>query len=175
MASLCARKVLHPSWDHENTLVAMVEQLEQLSQEHTLASWILERSCDATTMCDDTPETWFRILRAAEDVVLSTKKAAKARQFTVLSANVSLWRAEHRQWLATMNPEVALIQEVHCNSDILAKETVSLAKLGYEVHSQPCPNRKQPVGGSAIMVKSHLKGASLKRHQDASMISLNFF
>ena len=166
MASLCARKVLHPSWDHENTLVAMVEQLEQLSQEHTLASWILERSCDATTMCDDTPETWFRILRAAEDVVLSTKKAAKARQFTVLSANVSSWRAEHRQWLATMNPEVALIQEVHWNSDTLAKETVSLAKLGYEVYSQPCPNRKQPVGGSAIMVKSHLKGASLKRHQD---------
>ena len=168
MASLCARKVLHPTWDQERTLVAMVEELEASCQENTLASWILEKSCDATTMGDDTPETWFRILRAAEDVVLSTRKAPQPRQFRVLSANVSSWRAEHRQWLAASNPEVALIQEVHWDANTLAKETVSMAKLGYELFSQACPNRKQPVGGSAILVRSHIKGASLKRYQDTN-------
>ena len=168
MASLCARKVLDPTWDHERDLVAMVEELEEATQEHTLASWILEKSCDATTMEDDSPETWFRILRAAEDVVLSTRRAPQPRQVKVLCANVSSWRAEHRQWLAVMNPDVALIQEVHWDAKALAKETVSLAKLGYELFSQPCPNRKQPVGGSAVMVRSHIKGASIKRYQDGN-------
>ena len=41
-----------------------------------------------------------------------------------------------------------------------------MAKLGYEVHSQPSPSRKQPVGGCAVFVKAHLKGASLQRFQD---------
>ena len=48
----------------------------------------------------------------------------------------------------------------------LARETIAMAKLGYEVHSQPSPSRKQPVGGCAVFVKAHLKGASLHRFQD---------
>ena len=62
-------------------------------------------------------------------------------------------------------PEVAFIQEVHWHADSLAKEKVALAKLGYEVYSQPSPVRKQPVGGCAVMVKAHLKGTFIHRFQ----------
>ena len=79
MAGLCARKITNPGWDHESLLVSVVEDLEAISQEQTLCSWILEKACDATTMDDDSPETWFRILRAAEDVALSTRKAPEPR------------------------------------------------------------------------------------------------
>ena len=142
MAGLCARKILTPQWDHESYLVAMVEELEQDTQESTLASWAMEKACDAATMQDDSQETWFRLLRAVEDVALSTKKSSAPRLFQVLSANVSSWRAEHRQWLAALSPEVALLQEVHWTAETLAKETVAMAKLGYEVFSQASPVRK---------------------------------
>ena len=168
MAGLCARKILDHTWDHESLLVSWVEELEKTSQEGTLASWILEKACDATTMEDNDPETWFRLLRAAEDVALSTRKAKKARQISVLSANVSSWRAEHRQWLVNQGPEIALIQETHWSDSALAKETIAMAKLGYEVFAQPCPTRKQPVGGCAVLVKSHIKGAALHHYQDSS-------
>ena len=168
MAGLCARKILDHTWDHESLLVSLVEELEKNSQEGTLSSWILEKACDATTMADNTPETWFRILRAAEDVALSARKSRKARKISVLSANVSSWRAEHRQWLASTGPEVALIQETHWTAETLAKEAIALAKLGYEVFAQPSPVRKQPVGGCAVVVKSHLKGAALHHYQDPS-------
>ena len=168
MAGLCARKILDHTWDHESLLVSLVEELEKNSQEGTLSSWILEKACDATTMADNTPETWFRILRAAEDVALSARKSRKARKISVLSANVSSWRAEHRQWLASTGPEVALIQETHWTAETLAKEAIALAKLGYEVFAQPSPVRKQPVRGCAVVVKSHLKGAALHHYQDPS-------
>ena len=157
-AGLCARKVSNSHWDHESTLVHMVEFLDGASQENTLSSWILERACDATTMADDSPETWFRILRAAEDVALSTQKTKTPRQIHFLCANVSSWRAERRQWLVESGPEVALTQEVRWTADALAKEKIALAKLGYELHAQPSPTRKNSVGGIAVMTKAHLKG-----------------
>ena len=107
-----------------------------------------------------------RILRTAEDVSLSTKKTSEPRHFKILCANVSSWRSEHRQWLVDAGPDVALVQEMHWHQEALATETIAMAKLGYEVHSQPSPSRRQPVGGCAVFVKTHLKGASLHRFQD---------
>ena len=80
MAGLCARKILCPDWDHESFLVGLVEELEARTQENTL-SRAVEKACDATAMGDSSPETWFRILRAAEDVALMTKKTSEPRRF----------------------------------------------------------------------------------------------
>ena len=97
---------------------------------------------------------------------MSTQKTKTPRQVHFLCANVSSWRAEHRQWLVESGPEVALIQEVHWTADALAKEKIALAKLGYELYAQPSPTRKNPVGGIAVMTKAHLKGAFIHRFQD---------
>ena len=91
-------------------------------------------------MGDSSPETWFRILRAAEDVALMTKKTSEPRRFKIVSANVSSWRPEHRQWLVDTNPDVALVQETRWHEEALAKETIAMAKLGYEMYSQPSPS-----------------------------------
>ena len=107
MLNLSAYKALHPTWNQEPDLLHLAEGLEEQCQEGTLEHWALGRALEASEARDQTPETWVRIARASEDLVYSVSRG-KPRAFKFVSANVTSWRPEIRQWLVSQHFDVAL-------------------------------------------------------------------
>ncbi|CAE7236857.1 unnamed protein product, partial [Symbiodinium sp. CCMP2592] len=142
-----------------------LEGLEEQSQEGTLEYWTLFRSLEATEARDNSLETWARIARASEDLVHSTSRG-RARTFTFVSANVTSWRPELRQWLVSLQCDVALIQEHHLSEKAFHAESVALAKAGYHLHGQHSPARKREIGGVMVCVKAHLQARHVHTFQD---------
>ncbi|CAE7214837.1 unnamed protein product [Symbiodinium sp. CCMP2592] len=165
LLNLSAYKALHPDWHHEPDLLRLAEGLEEQSQEGTLEYWTLFRSLEATEARDNSLETWARIARASEDLVHSTSRG-RARTFTFVSANVTSWRPELRQWLVSLQCDVALIQEHHLSEKAFHAESVALAKAGYHLHGQHSPARKREIGGVMVCVKAHLQARHVHTFQD---------
>ena len=135
LLNLSAYKALHPDWDQERDLLHLAEGLEELCQEGTLEYWTLDKSLAATATQDHSLETWTRIARASEDLVYSRAKG-KPRTFKFVSANVTSWRPEIRQWLVSHQFDVALIQEHHLSETAFHAESVALSKAGTEKGSR---------------------------------------
>ncbi|CAE7606948.1 unnamed protein product [Symbiodinium sp. CCMP2592] len=165
MLNLSAYKALHPAWNQEPDLLHLGEGLEEQCQEGTLEHWVLFKSLEATEIQDHSLETWARIARASEDLVHSFS-SGQPRTFKFVSANVTSWRPELRQWLVFHQFDVALIQEHHLSERAFHAETVALAKAGYHVHGQHSPVRKREIGGVMVCVKSHLQARHVHTFQD---------
>ena len=165
MLNLSAYKALHPTWNQEPDLLHLAEGLEEHCQEGTLEHWALGRALEASEAQDHTPETWARIARASEDLVYSVSRG-KPRAFKFVSANVTSWRPEIRQWLVSQQFDVALIQEHHLSEKSFQAESVALSKAGYHVHGQHAPTRKREVGGVMVCAKSHLQARHVHTFQD---------
>ena len=130
---MSAYKALHPAaWDQERDLLHLAEGLEEHCQEGTLEYWTLDKSLAATATQD----------HSLEDLVYSRSKG-KPRTFKFVSANVTSWRPEIRQWLVSHKFDVALIQEHHLSETAFHAESVALSKAGYHVHGQRAPVRKR--------------------------------
>ena len=165
MLNLSAYKALHPTWNQEPDLLHLAEGLEEQCQEGTLEHWALGRALQASEARDHTPETWARIARASEDLVYSVSRG-KPRAFKFVSANVTSWRPEIRQWLVSQHFDVALIQEHHLSEKSFQAESVALSKAGYHVHGQHAPARKREVGGVMVCAKSHLQARHVHTFRD---------
>ena len=165
MLNLSAYKALHPTWNQEPDLLHLAEGLEEQCQEGTLEHWALSRALEASEARDQTPETWVRIARASEDLVYSVSRG-KPRSLKFVSANVTSWRPEIRQWLVSQNFDVALIQEHHLSEKSFQAESVALSKAGYHVHGQHAPARKREVGGVMVCAKSHLQARHVHTFRD---------
>ena len=165
MLNLSAFEALHPTWNQEPDLLHLAEGLEEQCQEGTLEHWALSRALEASEARDQTPETWVRIARASEDLVYSVSRG-KPRSFKFVSANVTSWRPEIRQWLVSQNFDVALIQEHHLSEKSFQAESVALSKAGYHVHGQHAPARKREVGGVMVCAKSHLQARHVHTFRD---------
>ena len=110
-------------------------RVEEHCQEGTLEYWTLDKSLAASATQDHSLETWARIARASEDLVYSRSRV-KPRTFKFVSANVTSWNPEIRQWLVSHKFDVALIQEHHLSETAFHAESVALSKAGYHVHGQ---------------------------------------
>ena len=136
MLNLSAYKALHPTWNQEPDLLHLAEGLEEHCQEGTLEHWALGKALEASEAQDHTPETWARIARASEDLVHSVSRG-KPRAFKFVSANVTSWRPEIRQWLVSQQFDVALIQEHHLSEKSFHAESVALCSW------PACPNPQE--------------------------------
>ena len=165
MLNLSAYKALHPTWNQEPDLLRLAEGLEEHCPEGTLEYWTLHKSVEATEIQDHSSETWARIARASEDLVHSVSKGT-SRVFKFVSANVTSWRPEVRQWMVSQQFDVALIQEHHLSEQAFQAESVALSKAGYHLHGRHAPARKREVGGVMVCVRSHLQARHLHTFQD---------
>ena len=165
MLNLSAYKALHLTWNQEPDLLRLAEGLEEHCQEGTLEYWTLHKSLEAAEIQDHSAETWARIARASEDLVHSVSKG-KSRVFKFVSANVTSWRPEVRQWMVSQQFDVALIQEHHLSEKAFQAESVALSKAGYHLHGRHAPVRKREIGGVMVCVRSHLQARHIHTFQD---------
>ena len=83
--------------------------------------------------------------------MLPRESRGKPRALQIVSANVTSWRAEHRQWIASQRFGAALIQEHHLSEGSLRSEMVAMSQLGYHVHGKSSPVRKSDIGGVLLI------------------------
>ena len=146
--------------DQVQRAVALVESLFQREDQGSLGWWICQEVFHLSTHFDVT--SILLILRGLE--TLRKSKPCGRRILQITSCNITTWRSEVKQWMATQE-DVILVQEHHLLAPALSVEIEAMGAIGYDSFLMPASpgqgSRNSSQGGVGILVKTHL-GARLR-------------
>ena len=146
--------------DQVQRAVALVESLFQREDQGSLGWWICQEVFHLSTHFDVT--LILLILRGLE--TLRKSKPCGRRILQITSCNITTWRSEVKQWMATQE-DVILVQEHHLLAPALSVEIEAMGAIGYDSFLMPASpgqgSRNSSQGGVGILVKTHL-GARLR-------------
>ena len=146
--------------DQVQRAVALVESLIQREDQGSLGWWICQEVFHLSTHFDVT--LILLISRGLE--TLRKSKPCGRRILQITSCNITTWRSEVKQWMATQE-DVILVQEHHLLAPALSVEIEAMGAIGYDSFLMPASpgqgSRNSSQGGVGILVKAHL-GARLR-------------
>ena len=146
--------------DQVQRAVALVESLIQREDQGSLGWWICQEVFHLSTHFDVT--LILLISRGLE--TLRKSKPCGRRILQITSCNITTWRSEVKQWMATQE-DVILVQEHHLLAPALSVEIEAMGAIGYDSFLMPASpgqgSRNSSQGGVGVLVKTHL-GARLR-------------
>ena len=113
--------------DQVQRAVALVESLFQREDQGSLGWWICQEVFHLSTHFDVT--LILLILRGLE--TLRKSKPCGRRILQITSCNITTWRSEVKQWMATQE-DVILVQEHHLLAPALSVEIEAMGAIGYD-------------------------------------------
>ena len=141
--------------EHEREIVALVTQLEPDLEEGSLAYWLCDRMLD---LLSRRAEDAVGCVEACKDVIAHAETGRRPSVFHIVSANVTRWRNEVKQWMADQKAGVALVQETHLldKHEPAAHKGAEAAGFRMWMANSYETGQGGSSGGVAVLAKRHL-------------------
>ncbi|CAE7247768.1 unnamed protein product [Symbiodinium sp. CCMP2592] len=150
--------------EHERDIVEVVTQLEPDLEEGDLAHWLCDRMLD---LLSRRAEDATGCVEACKDVIAHMEQGRRPSLFECVSANVTRWRSEVKQWMTNQRAGVAFVQETHLLEGDNPGANASVEASGYRMWTANSYDTGQggSSGGVAVLAKRHLNFRLLDRFQ----------
>ncbi|CAE7258263.1 unnamed protein product [Symbiodinium sp. CCMP2592] len=150
--------------EHERDIVEVVTQLEPDLEEGDLAHWLCDRMLD---LLSRRAEDATGCVEACKDVMAHMEQGRRPSLFECVSANVTRWRSEVKQWMTNQRAGVAFVQETHLLEGDNPGANASAEASGYRMWTANSYDTGQggSSGGVAVLAKRHLNFRLLDRFQ----------
>ncbi|CAE7311654.1 unnamed protein product [Symbiodinium sp. CCMP2592] len=159
-------QALRPASPVERDLVEFASKVEDAISPGSSEEWFLEHALDA--IHDDTPSPakWHLLKQMAQVLSLQHNTPHNPASLRLLTANVTHWRPEVRDWAFSLDAQGVLLQELHLTADAAHEATIAASKSGLRLFTSPpfLSEKKRPLGGFGVLVRSFLNPRHVLTH-----------
>ncbi|CAE7826127.1 unnamed protein product [Symbiodinium sp. CCMP2592] len=159
-------QALNPASSVERDLVEFASKVEDAISPGSSEEWFLEHALDA--IHDDTPSPakWHLLKQMAQVLSLQHNTPHSPATFRLLSANVTHWRPEVRDWAFSLEGHGVLLQELHLTSEAAHEATIAASKRGFRLFTSPpfLSDKRRPLGGFGVLIRSFLNPRHVLTH-----------
>ncbi|CAE7835037.1 unnamed protein product [Symbiodinium sp. CCMP2592] len=159
-------QALNPGSSVERDLVEFASKVEDAISPGSSEEWFLERALDA--IHDDTPSPakWHLLKQMAQVLSMQHNTPHSPASFRLLSANVTHWRPEVRDWAFSSEGHGVLLQELHLTTEAAHEAAIAASKRGFRLFSSPpfLSDKRRPLGGFGVLIRSFLNPRHVLTH-----------
>ncbi|CAE7234573.1 unnamed protein product [Symbiodinium sp. CCMP2592] len=159
-------QALNPASSVERDLVEFASKVEDAISPGSSEEWFLEHALDA--IHDDTPSPakWHLLKQMAQVLSLQHNTPHSPASFRLLSANVTHWRPEVRDWAFSLEGHGVLLQELHLTTEAAHEAAIAASKRGFRLFSSPpfLSDKRRPLGGFGVLIRSFLNPRHVLTH-----------
>ncbi|CAE7826137.1 unnamed protein product [Symbiodinium sp. CCMP2592] len=159
-------QALKPASSVERDLVEFASKVEDAISPGSSEEWFLEHALDA--IHDDTPSPakWHLLKQMAQVLSLQHNTPHSPASFRLLSANVTHWRPEVRDWAFSLEGHGVLLQELHLTSEAAHEAAIAASKRGFRLFTSPpfLSDKRRPLGGFGVLIRSFLNPRHVLTH-----------
>ncbi|CAE7231234.1 unnamed protein product [Symbiodinium sp. CCMP2592] len=159
-------QALNPASSVERDLVQFASKVEDAISSGSSEEWFLEHALDA--IHDDTPSPakWHLLKQMAQVLSLQHNTPHSPASFRLLSANVTHWRPEVRDWAFSLEGHGVLLQELHLTTEAAHEAAIAASKRGFRLFSSPpfLSDKRRPLGGFGVLIRSFLNPRHVLTH-----------
>ncbi|CAE7748672.1 ZCCHC13 [Symbiodinium sp. CCMP2592] len=156
-------QALNPASSVERDLVEFASKVEDAISPGSSEEWFLEHALDA--IHDDTPSPakWHLLKQMAQVLSLQHNTPHSLR---LLSANVTHWRPEVRDWAFSLEGHGVLLQELHLTTEAAHEAAIAASKRGFRLFTSPpfLSDKRRPLGGFGVLIRSFLNPRHVLTH-----------
>ncbi|CAE7387603.1 unnamed protein product [Symbiodinium sp. CCMP2592] len=159
-------QALSPASPVERDLVEFASKVEDAISPGSSEEWFLEHALDA--IHDDTPSPakWHLLKQMAHVLSLQHNTPHSPASLRLLTANVTHWRPEVRDWAFSLDAQGVLLQELHLTAEAAHEATIAASKRGLRLFTSPpfLSEKKRPLGGFGVLIHSFLNPRHVLTH-----------
>ncbi|CAE7387584.1 unnamed protein product [Symbiodinium sp. CCMP2592] len=159
-------QALNPASQVEFDLVEFASKVEDAISPGSSEEWFLERALDA--IHDDTPSPakWHLLKQMAHVLSLQHTTPHSPASLRLLSANVTHWRPEVRDWAFSLEAHGVLLQELHLTTEAAHEAAIAASRRGLRLFTSPpfLSEKRRPLGGFGVLIRSFLNPRHVLTH-----------
>ncbi|CAE7809136.1 unnamed protein product [Symbiodinium sp. CCMP2592] len=162
---LCSQAV-DPAFPTEHVLVEFAARAEDSISPGSSEEWFLEHALDAIHDDSPSPPKWHLMKQMAHALSLQHNTPHNPASFRLLSANVTHWRPEVRDWAFSLEAHGVMLQELHLTAEAAHEAAIAATKRGLRLFTSPpfLSDKKRPLGGFGVLIRSFLNPRHVLTH-----------